>query len=310
MSRKSTYAVIGALAVFGAQCVGAGMAAGQKPKKPAPRKPAAAAPTAQVIAQGIKVYNANNCAACHKINGKGGAIGPDLTSVGAARDAKYLRVHIEDPKKHTPGSSMPAFKDQIKGKDMDAIVAYMSSLKPKGAAAGGAPSGAKAGPKADPAIVAKIEKAGGAVRELAQNDTRVEIAFNLTGPTVTDSAIAPVGQLKRVYELNLARTGITDAGLAHIKGLTDLVSLHLENTRVSDAGLVHLKGLKNLEYLNLYNTQVTDAGLEHLAGLKKLKNLYLWQSKATKAGADKLKQSLPQCDINLGIEPEAPKPAS
>src|SRR5207244_1612076 len=136
------------------------------------------------------------------------------------------------------GSTMPMFKDQIKGKDMDALIAYLTSLKAKGAATPGTPAaivGGNMGPKADPAIVAKIEKAGGAVRELAQNDNRLEIAFNLAGQTVTDAAIAPIAGLKRVYEVNLGRTGITDAGLANLKGLTDLVVLNLGNTKVSDA---------------------------------------------------------------------------
>ena len=300
--KRNSYVVIAAAAVFGAQCLASGVALGQKPKpKPQPKKPAAPAVTPQLIAQGVKVYNANSCGTCHKINGKGGPIGPDLTNVGSARDAKWLKVHIEDPKKHTPGSTMPAFKDQIKGKEMDALVAYMVSLKSKTATPAG---GGNVGPKADPAVVAKILKVGGRVEPLAQNDNRLDVAFNLAGPTVTDAAIAPIASLKRVYAVNLARTGISDAGLVHVKGLTDMVVLHLENTKVSDAGLVHLKGLKNLEYLNLYNTQVTDAGLDHLTGLKRLKNVYLWQSKVTKAGADKLKQALPQCEINLGIETE------
>src|SRR5688500_13857704 len=122
MHKRPLFVLAGAIVVFGAQCFGAGIAAGQK-AKPAPKKPATPAASPQLIAQGVKVYNSNHCAVCHKIGGKGGAIGPDLSRVGAARDAKYLRIHIEDPKKHTPGSTMPAFKDQIKGKALDAIVA-------------------------------------------------------------------------------------------------------------------------------------------------------------------------------------------
>jgi mono/diheme cytochrome c family protein len=309
--RKPSVIILSALvSAFGLLCFGGSMAIAQKSKpkpKPPAKKPAVPAkkPGAD-IALGIKLFGVN-CVACHKVDGKGGAIGPDLSDTGAKHDAKWLRAHIADPKVHTPASTMPAFKDQLKGKDMDAVVAYMVSLKGKGS--GAAPKG-NLGAKADPAVVAKLVKAGGAVHEVAQNDNRLEIAFNLTGPTVNDAAIAPLASLKRVYSLNLARTSVTDAGLANLKGLTDLVVLHLERTKVSDAGLVHLKGLKSLEYLNLYETQVTDAGLDHLAGLKKLKNIYLWQSKVTKAGAEKLKQALPQCDINLGLEPEAPKPAS
>ena len=72
--------------------------------------------------------------------------------------------------------------------------------------------------------------------------------------------------------------------------------------------------LANLEYLNLYGTKVSDAGLDPLKNLKKLKKLYLWQTQVTEAGVQKLKESLPDLEVVLGVDlappKEAPKEAS
>lgn len=163
----------------------------------------------------------------------------------------------------------------------------------------------EAAPATDAAPIAAIEKSGGTVRSLAQNDDRREVSFHLQGAAVKDADIAPVANLSKVVHLHLGKTSVTDAGLAHLKGLSDLEELHLEGTAITDKGLVHLKDLKKLTYLNLYNTAVTDAGLAHLTGLANLKHLYLWQTKVTAEGANKLKQALPALDINRGPESEA-----
>ena len=149
---------------------------------------------------------------------------------------------------------------------------------------------------------ALIEKAGGRVAAIAQNDPRLEVDFHLQGASVSDAALAAVAGLKDVVQLNLGKTGITDAGLAQIKGMSSLTRLHLEQTKITDKGLANLKGLTNLEYLNLYGTEITDRGLEELAGLSKLKNLYVWQTKVTEAGVGKLKKALPNLEIVTGWE--------
>jgi len=150
--------------------------------------------------------------------------------------------------------------------------------------------------------VALIEKAGGRVAAIAQNDNHLEVDFHLQGASVGDSVLATVASLKDVVQLNLGKTGVTDAGLTQIKGMTTLTRLHLEQTKVTDKGLPNLKGLSNLEYLNLYGTEITDRGLEELAGLSKLKSLYLWQTKVTEGGVSKLKKALPNLEIVTGWE--------
>jgi mono/diheme cytochrome c family protein len=45
----------------------------------------------------LALANAAGCIGCHKLNGAGGAVGPDLTRVGARRSAQAIRQKILDP---------------------------------------------------------------------------------------------------------------------------------------------------------------------------------------------------------------------
>ncbi len=169
----------------------------------------------------------------------------------------------------------------------------------------------------DPALVEKIQELGGRVMRVAADDAGLEIAFHLgrnqdglrqvdatdTGrpeSPALDGELVILKDLGQLVSLHLGGTDVTDEGLVHVAGLTALKRLHLEKTKVSDEGLAHLAGLEDLSYLNLYLTAVTDAGLAHLEGLKNLKSLYLWQTKVTPEGAEKLRQALPGCNIDLG----------
>lgn len=151
----------------------------------------------------------------------------------------------------------------------------------------------KEAPKATQAeldAIAAVKKAGGAVLQVAQNDTRLDIAFHLADGKIGDEQVATLKPLgKIIYSLNLRGTEVTDKGLEQLKELKSLARLHLERTKITDAGLAHLAALENLEYLNLYGTETTDAGVQSLAGLKKLKRLYVWQTKVTEEGQAKFK---------------------
>ncbi len=159
---------------------------------------------------------------------------------------------------------------------------------------------------AEKAAIAEIQKSGGQVMELAQNDARLDVAFHLADGKITDEQLLPLKSLPQIAQLNLRGREITNAGLVNLKELKGLVRLHLEKTKITDDGLQSLKGLENLEYLNLYGTQITDAGLKHLEGLKKLRKLYLWQTQVTDAGVAGLKAALPESQIIRGVEPVKP----
>lgn len=99
-------------------------APGQK-KKPAPA-------SAALAAAGKKVYEANGCAACHVVAGRGGKTGPDLSHIAANKKntAARLGAVIRDPKKALNTEKMPAYPaDKIKDADLKALVAYLGSLK-------------------------------------------------------------------------------------------------------------------------------------------------------------------------------------
>jgi ubiquinol-cytochrome c reductase cytochrome b subunit len=63
----------------------------------------------QSAVDGALIYQANDCASCHKINGVGDELGPPLNGVGERRERSWIEGHFADPPKYSPDSIMPAF---------------------------------------------------------------------------------------------------------------------------------------------------------------------------------------------------------
>ena len=54
--------------------------------------------------RGSAVYQSNGCGSCHVVEGRGGILGPELTTIGGRRGAAYLREAIVKPAaSHPPG---------------------------------------------------------------------------------------------------------------------------------------------------------------------------------------------------------------
>ena len=89
---------------------------------------------AQDVAKGEAVYAAQKCSMCHAIAGKGKAANP-LDGVGAKLSAADIKQWIVDPKGMTAKSGstkkppMPAKYAGLPAADLDALVAYLASLK-------------------------------------------------------------------------------------------------------------------------------------------------------------------------------------
>jgi putative heme-binding domain-containing protein len=60
-------------------------------------KQGAAEPNPGDPAAGAAAYQTNGCAACHRIDGHGAALGPDLSDIGSRRAIRHLRESILDP---------------------------------------------------------------------------------------------------------------------------------------------------------------------------------------------------------------------
>ncbi len=137
MKTRNLFAVaIATTTLFGSVFATSTLAVPQqkKPAKPAkPTKPAKPAPkkTDTTVADGKKVYDKFSCSACHAIGGKGGNSGPDLSKVAAdaKHDAKFFEAKIKNAKASNPDTSMPAYEETIKGKDLSNLVAYLKTLK-------------------------------------------------------------------------------------------------------------------------------------------------------------------------------------
>ena len=89
---------------------------------------------AQDAKRGAEVYSAQKCQMCHAIAGKGNKSNP-LDGVGAKLSAEDIKRWITHPAemtaktKSTKKPPMPAKYASLPPADLDALVAYMQSLK-------------------------------------------------------------------------------------------------------------------------------------------------------------------------------------
>ena len=79
--------------------------------------------------RGSRIYHSRRCPECHTLNGKGGAVGPNLTYVGSKRSRDYIVAQIKDPKSHNANTSMPSFRDELSDKEINDLADYLSGLK-------------------------------------------------------------------------------------------------------------------------------------------------------------------------------------
>ena len=80
--------------------------------------------------RGAAVYEATGCQTCHVLAGRGTALGPELTAIGALRGPAYLRESIIKPEAaHPPGylvvRAVPAAGAEVRGIRIDEDVFWI-----------------------------------------------------------------------------------------------------------------------------------------------------------------------------------------
>ena len=95
----------------------------------------AAGVAAPVLAQdakatkGREVFEAQKCQMCHSVEGKGNKNHP-LDGIGSTLKPEEIRKWISSPKEMKADTRMKAYPS-LPAEDLDALVAYVSSLKKK-----------------------------------------------------------------------------------------------------------------------------------------------------------------------------------
>ena len=91
---------------------------------------------------GRALFQSQQCVGCHKVAGKGGDAGPDLTQVGLRHSGAWLHSFIELPSRFHPDSRMPAFgPPALTHQEIEELSRYLITLR------------GKAGPEVQPQFV-------------------------------------------------------------------------------------------------------------------------------------------------------------
>ncbi|MCL4321791.1 MAG: cytochrome c [Deltaproteobacteria bacterium] len=90
--------------------------------------------------KGLLLFRADNCVACHRINGVGGTVGPNLSHIGKTKSLSWIETQIVAPSVHftygIPATInghtylviMPELKN-IPASQLNTIARYLESLK-------------------------------------------------------------------------------------------------------------------------------------------------------------------------------------
>jgi hypothetical protein len=100
-----------------------------------------------------------------------------------------------------------------------------------------------------------------------------------------------------VYLVECDSPQLGDDTLLHIEKLHRLEWLLLDSDQISDAGVRRIANLTALGRLDLGSQQITDDGIAALQRLSNLRWLALRRTQVTPAGVERLRQALPNCQI-------------
>ena len=146
--------------------------------------------------------------------------------------------------------------------------------------------------------LANTQITGAGLAHLSRMPSNQLLVLNLSGSRISDAGLAHLRGVQRPLLIDLTDTTIGDEGMARLAEVRCPLWLDLTKTRITDAGLAHAKEFFSLNSLCLSDTRIGDAGLAHLGECKALHILDLERTQVTDVGVNRLRQALPDCEIN------------
>jgi ubiquinol-cytochrome c reductase cytochrome b subunit len=75
---------------------------------------------------GAELYQTNHCSSCHAMKGLGARVGPPLDGLAGRRDRDWVAAHFLDPRKLSPGSTMPSYR--LRPEDNRTLTQYLLEI--------------------------------------------------------------------------------------------------------------------------------------------------------------------------------------
>ena len=129
------------------------------------------------VQKGLKLVQELPCLDCHTIKGKGGVLGPDLSSVGTRLQPAFMYLWIENPQAFEPKTAMPNLG--LKDEQLYPITRYLMSLKQ------GLPPVLQKSPSGQPFSPTRVTKGEKVFRDLCIRCHKLEGQGGETGPDLT-----------------------------------------------------------------------------------------------------------------------------
>jgi ubiquinol-cytochrome c reductase cytochrome b subunit len=97
--------------------------------------------------KGEELFKSQGCIGCHKVRGRGGSVGPELSGDTLKdRSRQWLMDQIRNPASHFPNSIMPPFKG-LSNEQLDDLVSYLVSISNRPSAGDASQSGTQNEPR-------------------------------------------------------------------------------------------------------------------------------------------------------------------